>query len=132
MWHLSKRSEYGLLFLVSLAQPSNHKYKSIRIISEEKDLPYRFLSQIASELKKAKLINSKEGKGGGYYLMKKPEDIKVTDIIAVLDEPIGLVDCQRHKGCKKKDTCTLYPVWKKIQGEVCDTLNKYSINDFID
>ena len=106
-------------------------YKSIRIISEEYDLPYRFLSQIASDLKKVNLINSKEGKGGGYYLIKEPQDIKLTDIIAVLDEPVGIVSCQRDKGCKHAKTCKISPIWERIQKEISNKIQEYSIQDFI-
>lgn len=131
MWHLSKRSEYGLFFLISLSEIKKGEYLSIRKIAEDNDLPYRFLSQIAASLKNANLINSKEGKGGGYFLVRPANSIKITDIISALDEPVGLVNCQRVKGCKKSGKCKVYPVWNEIQKDVNKALEKFSILDFV-
>lgn len=84
---LSKRSEYGLMAAVRLAQQQreNGGYLRSRQIAEEEGLPAKFLESVLLALKSAGILESKVGAGGGYRLAGKPEDVRVGDIVIALE-----------------------------------------------
>ncbi len=130
MLQISQKSEYAILFLLTLAKSSD-KFLSLSKISKLNNLPYRFLSKIASELKKAKFINSKEGVGGGYFLTKSPENINLLEIINLIDGEPGLIRCQRDKTCARSDICQIKDVWNQIQEKIENILNNYTLKDLM-
>ena len=129
MMNISKRSEYGLMFLTFLAEKQN-SLTSIRVAARDLKIPYRFLSRIASDLKRAKLIGSKEGVTGGYFVEKKPQAISLAKLIQVLDGPLGLVKCQRTS-CPKSNKCSYQKVWNQLKNEIETELNKFSVANFL-
>jgi Rrf2 family protein len=67
--------------------------------------PQKFLEQILLELKRAKLVNSKQGKVGGYYLLKSPDDVSLADIYRIFDGPIALTPCVSLNFYEACDDC---------------------------
>jgi Rrf2 family protein len=65
----------------------------------------KFLEQILLELKRAKLVNSKQGKVGGYYLLKSPDDVSLADIYRIFDGPIALTPCVSLNFYEACDDC---------------------------
>jgi Rrf2 family cysteine metabolism transcriptional repressor len=130
MVHISKRSEYGIQFLTLLAKRNSDLPVSIATASEELQLPYRFLSQIASDLKKSGVLKSKEGIKGGYTLVAEPDQLTVKQIVELLDGPIGVVDCCQGKPCERFAQCDFKDQFKQISCEVTEVLEKYTIENF--
>jgi Rrf2 family protein len=129
MIQISLKSEYGLLFLFALSEQKD-KCLSLSEISKKYHLPYRFLSQIASVLKKENVIGSKEGKRGGYYLINPLNKLTLHKIISLLDGEPGLIACLRDKKCLQENTCILKSRWLAIQSEIENILTKYTLADF--
>ncbi|MFZ1327981.1 MAG: Rrf2 family transcriptional regulator, partial [Chitinophagaceae bacterium] len=78
---LSKKSQYAFNALVYLATKYKEGPVLISEISKKKKIPLKFLENILLELKKAGMLDSKKGKGGGYFLKKDPSKIKVANVI---------------------------------------------------
>lgn len=131
MIHISKRSEYGLHFLVALARRPTKEPLSIHTAAEQLKLPYRFLSQIASSFKKHKLVHSKEGIKGGYTLAVPADEITLKTIVETLDGPIGVVDCLIHKRCGREVGCQFKEVFADVSAGMTKLLNQYRVSDFI-
>ncbi len=66
---------------------------STSVIAQEENIPKKFLEQILLELKRAKLVNSKQGIGGGYYLLKSPDEVSLADLYRIFEGPISLTPC---------------------------------------
>ncbi|OGD85654.1 hypothetical protein A2Z23_00055, partial [Candidatus Curtissbacteria bacterium RBG_16_39_7] len=98
MFKLSRRGDYGLVFLLSLALKDKKKPTSLGVISKEKKLPSKFLAQLALSLKNAGIIDSKEGAGGGYTLSKNPKEITLFEILEALEGPFSTTSCQLRPG----------------------------------
>ncbi|NMC35418.1 Rrf2 family transcriptional regulator [Candidatus Beckwithbacteria bacterium] len=130
MLQISKRSQYGIYFLLALAIKKN--LISIRQISQELRLPYRFLSQIAADLRNKHIVMSKEGSRGGYSLAKKPSDISLLAVVEALDAPVGLIDCQLEKGCNRAGHCKFRKQWDVVRNDIQNSLDKYNLQDFLD
>lgn len=128
MFALSKATEYAVLFLTSLAKKEADKPVNLRHITKKTGLPYKFLSRIVLDLKKAKIIESKEGVGGGYFLARSSKDINLIDIIEAIEGKKGLVSCI-HGKCLMEKSCLHKKVWQRLQAKVTDEFEQITLND---
>ena len=110
---LSQKTKYALKALLYLAkQDKNHISRTIEI-SEEASIPKKFLEQILLDLKRGHFVGSKQGKYGGYYLLKDKETITLADIHRLFDGGIALLPCaslnfyEPCSDCKTEDECNL-------------------------
>ena len=78
---MSKRCKYALKAMVRLARNYKNGFLSTAIIAIRGEHSQKFLEQILLELKRAKLVNSKQGIGGGYYLLKSPDEVSLADFV---------------------------------------------------
>jgi len=126
----STKSDYAIIVLRELATSSS--YKSLGQLAKQRKLPYRYVSRIAAELKNAGIIESKEGVTGGYRLSKKPEDIKMLDIVQLFENGVGAARCTLHgQTCPRENDCPLKSKWGEIQDEIISVVQKYSLADVI-
>ncbi|MEO9256839.1 MAG: Rrf2 family transcriptional regulator, partial [Crocinitomicaceae bacterium] len=86
---LSKKTKYAFHALTFLAKQKSETPIVIITIAKSTKIPRKFLENILLELKKAGFLGSKMGKGGGYYLMKSPSEIKLSAIIRMFNGPIA-------------------------------------------
>lgn len=86
--HISKKSEYALRALLSIARRGGSGPVQITELSEKDRIPVKFLEQILLTLRKADILTSKRGVGGGYMLNRAPDQITVGEIIRLMDGPI--------------------------------------------
>ncbi|MFC1654115.1 RrF2 family transcriptional regulator [Patescibacteria group bacterium] len=128
---MSRKADYGLLFLSVLAKEKLNDYLSVKKISSTHNVPHKFLSKIASELKEMGVVESKEGFDGGYKLSMKPEDIPLGGVVEHLDGPVAPVSCMRGNECSCSDSCGHKNVMETLSSVVSQTLDDYSLADLI-
>ncbi len=134
---ISKKSQYGLRAMAYLAGVfDKDKPCSLREISEKENISFDYLEKIVSKLEKNKLVKSKRGVKGGYFLIKSPQKIKVSEVINVLEETMAPVECiatekEKKYYCPRKKTCRTITVWKKVQDNLNSTLNSITLADLI-
>jgi Rrf2 family protein len=131
MLKITKKGDYGLIFLTSLAQKSKRTYVPLKMISKENNLPYKFISQIALHLKSAGLVKSKEGLGGGYQLNQPANKINLAKILEILEGPVAPVACMRGKRCLNQDTCKHRTVMENLAVVIRKNLAKQTLADFV-
>ncbi len=102
---LSKKTKYGLKALTFLAKQKDKRPVQISEIARQENISQKFLESILLDLRKAGFLGSKKGKGGGYYLIKNPKEILMTDVIRVLEGPIAMVSCVSLNFYEKCDDC---------------------------
>ena len=106
-------------------------------IAQKEQLPKKFLEAILLELKRSGFLGSKKGAGGGYYMMKKAEDIKLAAIIRVIDGPIALLPCvslnfyERCEECTNELYCGIRDVMKDVRDATLKILTETSLADMI-
>ncbi len=128
MFHISVKTDYAILLMLALAEHYNDGRTSLRTVAREKRLPYRFLGNIAHSLKRAGLIDSKEGAAGGYYLLRAPSRISVGDIVRAIDGPTSVARCMISTGtCPKFSTCTLPPLWTRVTLRINRAFDRLSL-----
>ncbi|HET6994401.1 MAG TPA: Rrf2 family transcriptional regulator [Chitinophagaceae bacterium] len=102
---LSKKSQYAFKALAYLTEKFNEGPVLISEISTKKKVPLKFLENILLELKKAGILESKKGKGGGYYLKKEPSEVKVVTIVRLVNGPVAMLPCVSLNFYKRCDNC---------------------------
>jgi Rrf2 family protein len=132
---LSKKTRYALMALTKLSREYGKGAILISDIAKAEKIPQRFLENILLELKNLGFLGSKLGKNGGYFLLKKPEDISLADIVRYFEGTIALVYCVSEKAyqpcefCKNEDSCKLKSVFKTIRDNTFNILQETSIAD---
>jgi len=129
---ISTQADYGVVLLATLAENLQGSPISLRTIAEQKRLPYSFLVQIVQKLKRAKLVQSKEGLGGGYVLARKPNKITLKEIVEILDGPITVAPCTREgHACPAQHLCGTKNSWEKLKTNISELLGNKTLADLI-
>ncbi len=102
---LSKKTKYGLKALAFLASQEGKEPVQIAEIAKQENISQKFLESILLSLRKTGFLGSKKGKGGGYYLIKDPKEVLMTDVMRVLEGPIAMVPCVSLNFYEKCDDC---------------------------
>ena len=131
MLSMSRKADYGLLFLSELAKVSDGEYVSVKRVSSENKIPYEFLAKIASSLAEMGVVESKEGVGGGYRLSMDADEIPLGSVVEHLDGPVAPVSCLRGDSCACEDNCGHKNVMEKVSNAVSSTLDDFSLADLI-
>lgn len=129
---VSKKGEYALRAMIVLALHHGAGPVRIQEIAERERIPKKFLEQILLELKNAGLLESRRGAGGGYRLIKAPEDITLAKVVRIIDgplAPIGCVSQLAHVKCPQQESCGLYSVMLDVRNAVADILEGVTFAD---
>lgn len=103
---LSQKAKYALKALLFLAkQEENHISRTMEI-ADGANIPKKFLEQILLDLKRAHFVSSKQGKMGGYYLIKSKNEITLSDIHRLFDGAIALLPCASLNFYEPCSDCT--------------------------
>lgn len=133
---LSKKAQYAFRALTHLVEKYDQGPVLISEISRKKKIPLKFLENILLELKKAGYLESKKGKGGGYYLNQPPSKVKVANIIRVVDGPISMLPCvslyfyQKCKNCDEK-RCGLHEIMAEVRDATLSVVEKRTLQDLV-
>ena len=135
---LSKKTKYAIKALVVLGKNYGKAPMQISRISQEEQIPKKFLEQILLYLRNAGLLYSKKGAGGGYNLSKDPSDIYLVQVMRITDGPIAMVPCVSlnfyHKcvECQDEVTCGIRDVYTDVRDATLKILSETSVQDIID
>ncbi len=133
---LSKKTQYAFRALIYLAENYGKGPVLISHISVKKKIPLKFLENILNELKKADLLESKKGKGGGYSLKFSPRQINLATVIRVVNGPIALLPCvslnfyEKCEDCDE-DICGLRKMMTITRDATLKILEKKTLEDIL-
>ena len=133
---LSKKSQYAFKALAYLTEKFDQGPVLISEISAKKKVPLKFLENILLELKKAGILESKKGKGGGYFLKKNPSEIKVATIVRIVNGPIAMLSCVSlyfYKRCENCDEaqCGLHDIMIGVRDATLNILEHKTLQDLL-
>lgn len=131
---LSTKGEYGVRAMFDLAQHHGEGPTSLKSIADRQDISEHYLEQLIAGLRKAGIVKSIRGAQGGYVLAREPDDIKVGDIIRVLEGPIAPVECVSEEDanqCNRAEGCVTRNIWQKVRDSISDVLDSISLADMV-
>ena len=124
---LSKKCKYAIHALVHMAKEPEAKFL-IKDISGACNIPKKFLEAILLELKRAGVLGSKQGKGGGYFLRKAPADVNLAEVVRLFDGAIAAIPCATHqfyeacRECDDEETCVVRDAFLQIRNATVEML----------
>ena len=127
---ISKKEDYGLIFMSVLARKYSKDFVSLVSVAKETNLSSLFLKHLASVLLKDKLIESKEGVNGGYRLTRNPRNINMGEIMKAISEGMIIPSCKGHICKLKKAKCACFSLWNKVNDKVFKYLSDMKLSDF--
>ena len=133
---LSKRSQYAFKALAYLTRRYKKGPVLISEIAVKQKIPLKFLETILLELKNAGILDSKKGKGGGYYLKKDPGTVRIATIIRLVNGPIAMLPCvslyfyKRCADCDEKN-CALHDMMIQVRDATLNIVEQRTLNDLI-
>ncbi|MBA4418493.1 MAG: Rrf2 family transcriptional regulator [Syntrophus sp. (in: bacteria)] len=130
---ISTKGRYGLRALMDL---SIHGKSGVPVflsdIAKRQEISDKYLEQIAAQLQRAGLVRTVRGRKGGYILNKPEREIKLSDIIEILEGPICLVDCVKEpETCAKSRSCSTRDIWSELSDKIEEILSGYTLEDLV-
>ena len=128
MVRISTRGRYGLRMMVELALHDDQEPVELRTVARNQYIPERYLAQLAQALRKAGLVKSVRGFGGGFLLTRPPSRIGLTEILVTLEGPVSPAECVSNpKICGRRPHCVTVDVWREIGEAVTGVLESRTL-----
>lgn len=134
---LSKKTKYAIRALIALGEQFGGDSMNILSISQKEKIPKKFLEQILLEMRNAGFLFSKKGAGGGYSLLKNPDDINLVQVMRLTGGPIAQLPCvslnfyQKCDECKEEATCGIRDTFMSVRDATLKILSETTIGDLI-
>ena len=129
---LGTRARYAVMAMVDLARHGNGKPVSLADIAEREEISLCYLEQLFAKLRRAGLVRSVRGPGGGYLLAHHRDDTRIGDIVLAVDEPIQAVRCTPGSaiGCRgDRGRCLTHDLWEELSNQIRLYLSSVSLGD---
>ena len=132
---ITSRGRYAVLAMVDIAKFGSNRPCSLSHVSVRQNISLSYLEQIFNDLKKAKLVKSQKGPGGGYSLSKESGEIRILDIFNAIDEQIKTTGCGNNpnafcSGTNKK--CLTHNFWEDLEGVIGSYLGTVYLSDLVE
>ena len=129
---LSTRSRYGTRMMLDLAQHYDEGPVRIGGIAQRQDISVKYLEQLIIPLKKGNFIKSVRGPKGGHMLARPPEEIRVGEIVRVLEGGTDLADCIGNpEKCERSRHCPTRGIWAEASKAMYEKLNSMNLSEML-
>lgn len=131
---ISTRGHYGVMAMLDLALHHGEGPIPLKSVAERQNLSEHYLEQLIAVLRKAGLVKSVRGAQGGYILAREPHEIKIGEIIRVLEGPIAPVECVNEEDpecCLRADYCVTRNLWEKVKASIEEVLDSTTLEDLV-
>lgn len=121
--HLTRKGDHAVRALLTLLRQPDGNRLTAHGLAEQTRIPEEFLRKILTALARAGIVRTLRGPGGGVRLARAPKDILLLEVVEAVEGPVILNECLRTPpACPWIDGCTAYPVWKRAQEQLRQTL----------
>ena len=131
---ITSKGRYAVLAMVDIAQHGKGSTCNLTHISIRQNISLSYLERIFNDLKKAKLVESQRGPGGGYRLSKNSDQIRILEIFNAIDEKIKATACGNNPDsfCTGKSMkCLTHGFWEDLEGLIGNYLNSVALSDLV-
>jgi Rrf2 family protein len=128
---ISTKGRYGLRALIDLSiNGRNGLPVLLSDIAKRQGISDKYLEQIATQLHRAGIVKTVRGRKGGYLLNKDDKEIRVSDVMEVLEGPMCVVDCVNEPDtCLKSTICSTRDIWTLLSHKIAEVLSSYTLAD---
>ena len=126
----SRSAEYAIRAFVHLARVPEGKYAMVKNIAEQEDIPSHFLAKILQQLARKGLLRSSKGPTGGFALRVDAGEIRLLDIVELLDGLAPYQQCASGLSeCSDEMPCPIHDSWVNLRSRIMDYLGRNTIGD---
>jgi Rrf2 family iron-sulfur cluster assembly transcriptional regulator len=128
---LTTKGRFAVTAMTDLAMRQSRGPVTLAAISERQHISLSYLEQLFGKLRRAKLVSSVRGPGGGYNLAKAAPAISVADIVVAVDEPLDATQCGGKENCLDDKRCMTHDLWATLNEKMYDYLTSVTLADLV-
>jgi len=130
---MSTKGRYAVMAMIDIGEHSAGRPVSLAEIAERQDISQEYLEQLFGKLRKAGLVKSARGPGGGYRLAREASEIAMADIILAVDEPLRVTRCEGDavEGCVRGEKCSAHDLWSSLGRQMMYFLGSITLDDVV-
>ena len=130
---ISTKGRYALRVMTDLAEHGGGEYIPLKEVAERQDISQKYLESIMVNLSRAGLVESAHGKGGGYRLVRAPEEYRVGDILRATEGSLAPVSCLEDGAppCPRAAECRTLPMWEKLYAAINGFFDGMTVADLM-
>ena len=130
---ISTKGRYAIRLMIDLAQQNSSKPVSLDSIAQRQNISKKYLESIVKMLVTAELVKGVSGKGGGYSLIRKPEEYTIYEILVVTEGTLSVVACLEDGApkCDSESKCKTLPMWKDFTTMIFDFFKGRTVKDLM-
>ena len=128
---ISTRGRYALRVMRDLAEHTGGEYVPLKDVADRQNISRKYLESIMTVLSKNDMVEGQHGKGGGYRLIRQPEDYRVGDILRLTENSLAPVSCLEEgtNPCERAAECKTLPMWSRLFHMINDYFDGITIAD---
>lgn len=127
---LSTKGRYAVMAMADLGKSNSGKPVALSEVADRQEISLSYLEQLFGKLRRAGLVKSVRGPGGGYLLARDAQEIRISDVIQAVDEPINATRCQEAEGCHSdKARCLTHDLWQALTYQIHLYLSSVTLAD---
>ncbi|MGN0428943.1 MAG: RrF2 family transcriptional regulator [Acetatifactor sp.] len=130
---ISTKGRYAIRLMIDLAEQNTDKPTTLDAIATRQDISKKYLESIVKSLVAASLVKGTSGKGGGYFLTRRPEEYPVYEILRITEGSLSTVACLEDgaEKCPREEKCKTISMWRNYDRMVKDYFSNISIRDLL-
>ncbi len=130
---ISTRGRYALRVLLDIAEHAKEGFVPMKDVAKRQDISLKYLERIIPVLVKHGIVDGVQGKGGGYRLVKEPEELKIGDILRLTEGDLAPVACLACDAtpCEREYECRTYPMWVEFYRVINEFFDSKTLADII-
>ena len=129
---LTTKGRFAVTAMMDLAMRQTHGPVTLAAISERQHISLSYLEQLFGRLRRAKLVSSVRGPGGGYNLARQAPEVTVADIIVAVDEPLDATQCGGKENCRDEQKCLTHDLWATLNERIFEYLEGVTLRQLVD
>jgi Rrf2 family transcriptional regulator, iron-sulfur cluster assembly transcription factor len=130
---MSTKGRYAVMAMIDIGEHSHGKPVSLAEIADRQDISQEYLEQLFGKLRRAGLVASSRGPGGGYMLAREPAEINMSEVILAADETLNATRCAGDAvpGCVKGERCNSHDLWSSLGRQMMTFLDSITLEDVV-
>ena len=128
---LTTKGRFAVTAMVDLAMRQNRSPVTLATISERQHISLSYLEQLFGKLRRAKLVSSVRGPGGGYNLAQPPQGVTIASIVTAVDEPLDATQCGGKENCHDEKRCMTHDLWATLNEKMYEYLSSVTLADLV-
>ncbi|WP_021029198.1 Fe-S cluster assembly transcriptional regulator IscR [Litchfieldella anticariensis] len=128
---LTTKGRYAVTAMLDLALNAGEGPICLADISRRQEISLSYLEQLFARLRRAQLVKSVRGPGGGYLLAQAPAAISVARVIDAVNESVDATRCQGLSDCQQGDVCLTHHLWCDLSREIHGFLDGITLGELV-